>query len=111
MSAIIALLDFIKQYWAILVFFGGAIWGMIRISINSQYVRHTELKGVKSEMHDIHSRLVKVEQQVEILPTASEIADLKIIMTELKGDTKALTTSVNSLKHQVHLLIEKEIKK
>lgn len=111
MSAVIELLDFIKQYWAILVFFGGAVWGILKLSINAQYVRHADLKGMKTDIHDMHTRLSKVEQKVDILPSAHEVAELKIIMTELKGDTKTLTASVNSLKHQVNLLIEKEIKK
>lgn len=111
MSAVIDLLDFIKQYWAIFVFVVGTFWGMLKLTINAQYVRQADLKALKTEVSGMHERLTKVEQTVKGLPSANEIADLKIIMTELKGDTKTLTASVNGLKHQVNLLIEKEIKK
>lgn len=110
MESLTALFEFARQYWAILVCFGGMIWGLIRLSVNSNYVRHEDLKQVKDGVHEAHERLIKVEHKIEVLPTATEVAEIKLLMMELKGDAKALEQSVNALAHQVGLLLEKEIR-
>ena len=110
MEVINDVLSFIRHNWAVLVFFGTLVWGSIKLSINSNYVRHEDLRAVKAELHESHLRLTRVEQKLDGLPSSEEIANLKLLMTEIRGDTKALAASVGGIGRQVDLLIEKEIK-
>ena len=51
--------------------------------------------------------LSEVKGELRHLPTSKEVADLRLLMTEMKGKTDVLNTNIGSLNHQVKLLIEK----
>lgn len=110
MEVINDVLSFIRINWAVVVFFGTLVWGSIKLSINSNYVRHEDLRAVKTELHESHERLTRVEQKVDGLPSSDEITNLRLLMVEVRGDTKTLAASVKGIGRQVDLLIEKEIK-
>ncbi|MGR6980823.1 DUF2730 family protein [Testudinibacter sp. P27/CKL/0425] len=107
----IEVLDVIRQHWAIILTAAGLVGTAVKLSMDSKYVRHDELKPLKSNMYDHRERLNTLEHTVKTLPTANDVAELKILMTEIKGDTKALNKEVSGLSHQVGLLIEKEVNK
>ncbi|WP_176552277.1 DUF2730 family protein [Testudinibacter sp. TR-2022] len=104
-------LDVVRQHWAIIFTAGGLVGTAVKLSIDSKYVRHDDLKQLKSSVYDHRERLNTLEHTVNGLPTANDVAELKILMTEIKGDTRALSKEVSGLSHQVGLLIEKEVNK
>ncbi len=104
-------LDVVRQHWAIILTAAGLVGTAVKLSMDSKYVRHDDLGSLKRSVVDHRERLNTLEQTVNTLPTASDVSDLKVLMTEIKGDTKALSKEVMGLSHQVGLLIEDKKKK
>ena len=104
-------LEFIRLNWAVLVFIAGLIWGAIKLTINTNYVRHDDLTPVRIGLKTTQERLSQIENKVDSLPSSAEFTEIKLLMSDLRGDNKALDKSIRSLSHQVALLVEKEIRK
>ncbi|WP_311515280.1 DUF2730 family protein [Oligella urethralis] len=111
MDVIIVGLEFIRLNWAVLVFIAGLVWGAIKLTINTNYVRHDDLAPVQDGLKSTQERLAQIENKVDSLPSSGELTEIKLLMSELRGDNKALDKSIRSLSHQVSLLVEKEIRK
>lgn len=111
MDVISSFFEFVRLNWAVLVFIAGLVWGAIKLTINTNYVRHEDMVPLRNGLQETKSRLSHIENKVDNLPSSEEMSELKILMTELRGDNKAIVQSVKGLSHQVGLLVEKEIKK
>lgn len=103
------ILDVVRQHWAIILTAAGLVGTAVKLSMDSKYVRHDDLKLIKSSVYDHRERLNALEQSVSTLPTSSDVSELKVMMTEIKGDTKALSKELMGLSHQVGLLIEDKV--
>ena len=95
-------LEFIQSHWAIVVAIGGAVWTYFWLTMDSKYARKTDVSDLRKAIEN---------NELRHLPTSKEVADLRLLMTEMKGKTDVLNTNIGSLNHQVKLLIEKEVNK
>ena len=104
-------LDFVQRHWAIVVAIGGAIWTYFWLTMDSKYARKSDVADLRKAIETNEKSLSEVKGELRHLPTSKEVSDLRLLMTEMKGTTDVLNTNINSLNHQVKLLIEKEVKK
>ena len=104
-------LEFIQRHWAIVVAIGGAVWTYFWLIMDSKYARKTDVSDLRKAIENNEKSLSEVKGELRHLPTSKEVADLRLLMTEMKGKTDVLNTNIGSLNHQVKLLIEKEVNK
>lgn len=71
----------------------------------------TDVSDLRKAIENNEKSLSEVKGELRHLPTSKEVADLRLLMTEMKGKTDVLNTNIGSLNHQVKLLIEKEVNK
>ena len=102
-------LEFIQRHWAIVVAIGGAVWTYFWLTMDSKYARKTDVSDLRKAIENNEKSLSEVKGELRHLPTSKEVADLRLLMTEMKGKTDVLNTNIGSLNHQVKLLIEKEV--
>ena len=100
-------LEFIQRHWAIVVAIGGAVWNYFWLTMDSKYARKTDVSDLRKAIENNEKSLSEVKGELRHLPTSKEVADLRLLMTEMKGKTDVLNTNIGSLNHQVKLLIEK----
>ena len=104
-------LEFIQRHWAIVVAIGGAVGAYFWLTMDSKYARKTDVSDLRKAIENNEKSLSEVKGELRHLPTSKEVADLRLLMTEMKGKTDVLNTNIGSLNHQVKLLIEKEVNK
>ena len=107
----IEVLDFVQRHWAIVVAIGGAVWTYFWLTMDSKYARKTDVADLRRAIENNEKSLSEVKGELRHLPTSKEVSDLRLLITEMKGTTNVLNTNINSLNHQVKLLIEIEVNK
>ncbi len=103
-------LSTIKEYWAITMTIVGVIGSILILKLDSRYVKQGDLKDIKKNVGNVQTRVTKIEEDLNQLPTAKDIAELQLAVTEMRGETKAVRVELQGLNHLVQLLVEKEVK-
>nr|DAX65182.1 MAG TPA: Protein of unknown function (DUF2730) [Caudoviricetes sp.] len=107
-------MDFLKivqQNWAIIMAVGGAVWTYFWLTLDTKYARKTDVADLRRAIGDNEKSLSEVKGELRHLPTSKDVAELRLLITEMKGKTDTLNVSISGLNHQVKLLIEKEVNK
>ncbi len=108
------MMDFLKivqQNWAIIVAVGGAVWTYFWLTLDTKYARKTDVADLRRAIGENEKSLSEVKGELRHLPTSKDVAELRLLITEMKGKTDTLNVSISGLNHQVKLLIEKEVNK
>ena len=104
------LLEFIQKHWGLVVTVMGSVWAGVKLSMDSKYPKRTEIEAIRKNIDEVEQRLTKVEDTLEHLPTKEDLSTLRILMTEIKGETNTTNARLATLSHQVALLIEERVK-
>ncbi|VTX82295.1 DUF2730 family protein [Haemophilus parainfluenzae] len=104
------LLEFIQKHWGLVATVMGSVWAGMKLSMDSKYPKRSEIDEIRKNIDEVEQRLTKVEDTLEHLPTKEDLATLRILMTEIKGDTNTTNARLSTLSHQVALLIEERVK-
>lgn len=108
------MMDFLKivqQNWAIIMAVGGAVWTYFWLTLDTKYARKTDVADLRRAIGENEKSLSEVKGELRHLPTSKDVAELRLLITEMKGKTDTLNVSISGLNHQVKLLIEKEVNK
>ena len=106
------MMDFLKivqQNWAIIMAVGGAVWTYFWLTLDTKYARKTDVADLRRAIGENEKSLSEVKGELRHLPTSKDVAELRLLITEMKGKTDTLNVSISGLNHQVKLLIEKEV--
>ena len=79
------------------VVFGGAVWALRRTFASTERVEKIE------------NRLTEIETRCAAMPDAAVIQEIRLQQAEMNGDLKALNRSMNSISHQLDLLLENAV--
>lgn len=104
------LLEFIQKHWGLVVTVVGSVWAGVKLSMDSKYPKRSEIDAIRKNIDEVEQRLTKVEDMLEHMPTKEDLSALKILMTEIKGETNTTNARLSTLSHQVALLIEERVK-
>ncbi|MCW9710897.1 DUF2730 domain-containing protein [Avibacterium sp. 21-586] len=104
------LLEFIQTHWGLVATVIGSVWAGMKLSMDSKYPKRSEIDAIKKNIDEVEQRLTKVEDTLEHMPTKEDLSALKILMTEIKGETNTTNARLSTLSHQVALLIEERVK-
>ena len=97
------LLEFIQKHWGLVATVMGSVWAGMKLSMDSKYPKRSEIDEIRKNIDQVEQRLTKV-------PTKEDLSALKILMTEIKGETNTTNARLSTLSHQVALLIEERVK-
>lgn len=103
-------LEVIRQHWGIILTVAGFVGFVVRLTMDSKYIKREEIHSLKHTIVTNEHRLDSLEYKVKDLPTTTDLAEIKILMAKLDGKSDKISTKVEGLSHQVQLLIEKEVK-
>ncbi|MGX2974757.1 DUF2730 domain-containing protein [Ursidibacter arcticus] len=105
------IIEFIQKHWGIIVtLFGGAatfFW----LKADSKYAKKSDVSLLHEQANLQEQRMAQLETKVDNLPSVQDVAKLQVLMTEIKGETKATNTQVAAISHQVGLLLEAKVLK
>lgn len=107
----VEILAILKAHWGIILTIAGLIASVFWLKMDSRYVKKSEFAELKDVLHKNEHRLDEIENELLHLPSAKDVTDLRLALSEMKGEAQALRVEVKGLSHQVQLLIEKEIGK
>lgn len=103
------ILTTIRDYWAITMAIVGLFISYIWLKLDSRYVKQSDLTEFKRSVSNVKSRVEHIEEDLKQLPKAEDIAKLRISITEMRGESKAIFTKLESLQNLVQLLIEDKV--
>ena len=107
--------DYIAGNWAMFLTVCGTIGSVIYLILDTRYARKLTITEGLDDLHNkfnaVEDRVDKVEQELQHLPSAKDVAELNGAIKDMKGETTALHTSIKGLSRLVNLLVEKEFNK
>lgn len=109
------IIDYITGHWAIFLTLCGAVGSIVYLILDARYARKVEIKKGLDHLHtkfdEVEDRVDKVEQELQHLPSATDVVALQVAIREMKGETTALRATIQGLSRLVDLLVEKEVNK
>lgn len=106
----IEVFEVIKAHWGIILTLVGLFASVFWLKLDSRYAKKNDIGQLLEVAKSHEGRLTALETKVENLPTAVDMERLKTLVTDVKGDTKATGKQVDSISHQLGLLIEAKLK-
>ncbi len=103
-------LNTLKAHWGMFLTLSGVLASLFWLKLDSRYAKKNEITQLLEVTKSHESRITAVETKIENLPTAVDMERLKTLVTDVKGDTKATSKQVDSISHQLGLLIEAKLK-
>ncbi|MBE2896753.1 DUF2730 family protein [Pasteurellaceae bacterium HPA106] len=104
------IIDVVLKHWGIILSFAGFVGFVVRLTMDSKYLKREEIHPLKTTINDNAHRVDKVEMELKNLPNATDLAELRVLIMQMTGKSEAIATEVRGLSHQVQLLLEKELK-
>lgn len=109
------IVDVIAGHWAIFLTACGTVGYIIYLVLDTRYARKiTITEGIAdlhNKFHEVEDRVDKVEQELQHLPNAKDVAELHGAIKDMNGETTALRATTKGLSRLVNLLVEKEVNK
>lgn len=109
------LVDYISHHWAIFLTACSTVGYIIYLILDTKYASKAIITKGLADLHtkfdEVEDRVDKVEQELQHLPSAKDVAELNGAIRDMKGETTALRTSIKGLSRLVDLLVEKEVNK
>lgn len=103
-------LEFIRANFGVISVLVTIVAGGFWLKLDSKYAKKNDV-GQLLELSKSHElRLTALETKVENLPTALDVEHVKVLITDVKGDTKTTSKQVDSISHQLGLLLEAKLK-
>ncbi|EEY08694.1 hypothetical protein FOMAKNOH_01680 [Mannheimia haemolytica] len=106
----IEVFEVIKAHWGIILTLFGLFASVFWLKLDSRYAKKNDIGKLLEVAQNHEGRLSGLETKVDNLPTAVDMERLKTLVTDVKGDTKATGKQVDSISHQLGLLIEAKLK-
>ncbi|AGH39005.1 Mu-like phage gp25 [Bibersteinia trehalosi USDA-ARS-USMARC-189] len=106
----IEVFEVIKAHWGIILTLTGLLASVFWLKLDSRYAKKNDIGKLLEVAQNHEGRLSGLETKVDNLPTAVDMERLKTLVTDVKGDTKATGKQVDSISHQLGLLIEAKLK-
>lgn len=102
--------EFIRANFGFISTITAIIAGAFWLKMDSKYAKKNDLGQLLEIAKSHDSRLTMLETKVENLPSAVDVEKLKTLVTDVKGDTKATSKQIDSISHQLGLLLEAKLK-
>ena len=103
-------LDFIRANYGVISTLAAVAIGGFWLKLDSKYAKKNDVGQLLDLAKSHENRLTALETKVENLPTALDVERVKVLVTDVKGDTKATSRQVDSISHQLGLLLEAKLK-
>ncbi len=102
--------DMVRTNFGVISTLVAVIVGAFWLKLDSKYAKKNDVGQLVDLAKNHDSRLTALETKVENLPSAVDMERLKTLVTDVKGDTKATGKQVDSISHQLGLLLEAKLK-
>lgn len=102
--------DFFRSNFGVISTLVAIIAGAFWLKLDSKYAKKNDVGQLIDLAKSHENRLTALENKVENLPSAVDMERLKTLVTDVKGDTKATGKQVDSISHQLGLLLEAKLK-
>ena len=103
-------IDWIPRWWGVITTLAALIATAAMLWLSKNFARREDLKQMESGMDELSSRVTGLEERVDSLPTPEQISALRLEMSEMRGDIKALREALRPVNHMAQLLLEQQLK-
>lgn len=101
--------DWIPKWWGVITTAAAILATIAMLWLSKTFARREDLNKVETTMADHSTRLAALEDKVESLPTRDEVNALRLEMSEMRGDIKALHEALRPVNHVAQLLLEQRL--
>ncbi|MCL7726145.1 DUF2730 domain-containing protein [Actinobacillus pleuropneumoniae] len=102
--------EFVRVNFGVISTLAAVGAGVFWLKLDSKYAKKNDVGQLVDLAKAHEARLTALETKVENLPSAVDMERLKTLVTDVKGDTKATGKQVDSISHQLGLLLEAKLK-
>ena len=101
--------DWIPRWWSVITTLVSLLAAIALLWLSKTFARREELKKLESDMADTNVRVSELEAKVSAMPTRDELNALRLDMSEMRGDLKALSEALKPVNHVAQLLLEQRL--
>lgn len=101
--------DWIPRWWSVITTLVSLLAAIALLWLSKTFARREDLKKLESEMADTNVRVSELEAKVSAMPTRDELNALRLDMSEMRGDLKALSEALKPVNHVAQLLLEQRL--
>lgn len=100
----------IRTYWPIALAVVNLVFILAAFVLHKTFATKDDTNEIKQEQARLRQDFNLLESQVGQLPSATEVANLRVSMETLHGDIKEMRPQLKSLQRMSDLLLENELK-
>lgn len=101
--------DWIPRWWSVITTLLSLLAAIALLWLSKTFARREDLKKLESDMADTNVRVSELEAKVSAMPTRDELNALRLDMSEMRGDLKALSEALKPVNHVAQLLLEQRL--
>ena len=101
--------DWIPRWWSVITTLVSLLAAIALLWLSKTFARREDLKKLESDMADTNVRVSELEAKVSAMPTRDELNALRLDMSEMRGDLKALSAALKPVNHVAQLLLEQRL--
>ena len=101
--------DWIPRWWSVITTLVSLLAAIALLWLSKTFARREDLKELESDMADTNVRVSELEAKVSAMPTRDELNALRLDMSEMRGDLKALSEALKPVNHVAQLLLEQRL--
>jgi predicted nucleic acid-binding Zn-ribbon protein len=101
--------DWIPRWWSVITTLVSLLAAIALLWLSKTFARREDLKKLESDMADTNVRVSELEAKVSAMPTRDELNALRLDMSEMRGDLKALSEALKPVNHVAQLLLEQRL--
>lgn len=101
--------DWIPRWWSVITTLVSLLAAIALLWLSKTFARREDLKKLESDMAGTNVRVSELEAKVSAMPTRDELNALRLDMSEMRGDLKALSEALKPVNHVAQLLLEQRL--
>ncbi len=101
--------DWIPRWWSVITTLVSLLAAIALLWLSKTFARREDLKKLESDMADTNVWVSELEAKVSAMPTRDELNALRLDMSEMRGDLKALSEALKPVNHVAQLLLEQRL--
>lgn len=102
-------LEEIRTYWPVMLAVINLVFILAAFVLHKTFATKDDTNEIKQKQTELRQEFNMLESKVEALPSATEVANLRVSMETLHGDIKEMRPQLKSLQRMSDLLLQNEL--
>lgn len=96
-----SVIDYLEKHWALSMSLGGFAVSVVHLFLDKRYGNKARVDDIHARQAELSERMGLLEREIKHLPTAQDVAKMRLLMEEMRGDMKVLHATIKALSERL----------